>query len=56
MLYRATDAFLDVESLFDQYSNRGKLESVKYLTERGAKCSTNAMDRAAGNGHIEVVK
>ena len=56
MLYQAADSFLDVESIFDQYSKHGKLESVKYLTEIGAKCSTNAIDRSALNFHLEVVK
>ena len=56
MLYKATGAFLDVKSIFDQYSNHGKLDSLKYLTEIGAKCSTNAMDSAARDGHIEVVQ
>ena len=56
MLYKATDAFLDVESLFDQYPEYGKLESLKYLTEMGAKCSTAAMDEAAESGHFDVVK
>lgn len=33
-----------------------RLKLVKWLTERGAKCTSVAMDGAAGDGHLEVVR
>ncbi|KDO28615.1 hypothetical protein SPRG_06471 [Saprolegnia parasitica CBS 223.65] len=43
-------------SLLDGIAGRGFLSLVRSLHERGLECSTNAMDDAASNGHLEVVR
>lgn len=56
ILFQATDAFLNIQSILDKFAENGDLETVIYLTEKGAKCSTNAMNCAAGKGHFDMVK
>lgn len=34
----------------------GHLEMVKWLDEKGAPCTTEAMDVAAQEGHLDIVK
>ncbi|EQC33883.1 hypothetical protein SDRG_08564 [Saprolegnia diclina VS20] len=42
-------------SLMDDIAGRGFLPLVRLLHERGVDCSTDAMDKVAANGHLEVV-
>ena len=56
IIYRETNDFLLNDQVIEAASVRGKLEAVKYLTERCASCTGNAMDAAAQFGHLEVVK
>ncbi|KDO18079.1 hypothetical protein SPRG_16517 [Saprolegnia parasitica CBS 223.65] len=58
---RATSAldcfpWLHDHSVLDDVAGRGFLSLVQALHERGVKCSTDAMDKAAGNGHLDVVR
>ncbi|KDO28583.1 hypothetical protein SPRG_06439 [Saprolegnia parasitica CBS 223.65] len=41
--------------LLDDVASKGFLSLVRLLHGRRLKCSTNAMDKAAANGHLEVV-
>ncbi|EQC33905.1 hypothetical protein SDRG_08585 [Saprolegnia diclina VS20] len=43
-------------SLLDDIAGKGFLPLVRSLHERGLDCSTVAMNEAATNGHLEVVK
>ncbi|KDO28562.1 hypothetical protein SPRG_06420 [Saprolegnia parasitica CBS 223.65] len=54
----ALDLFpwLHYPSLLDDMAGRGFLPLVRSLHERGFKCSTNAMDKAAANGHLEAIE
>ena len=54
--YNGTDSLLHVESILNITAVRGNLETVKVLTEMGALCLTKAMDGAALNGKLEIVK
>lgn len=40
----------------DEASRGGHLEMVKWLHGRGAECSTDAMDLAAQEGHLDIVQ
>ncbi|KDO28559.1 hypothetical protein SPRG_06417 [Saprolegnia parasitica CBS 223.65] len=42
--------------LSDDVASRGFLPLVRSLHERGLECSSDAMDNAAANGHLEVVR
>ena len=54
----AINAFpwLQYPALFDDIAGRGFLPLVRSLHERGFKCSTDAMNQAAANGYLEVVR
>ncbi|EQC36882.1 hypothetical protein SDRG_05711 [Saprolegnia diclina VS20] len=41
--------------IMDDAAHRGFLPLVQTLHERGVACSTNAMDYAAANGHLEII-
>ncbi|EQC33881.1 hypothetical protein SDRG_08562, partial [Saprolegnia diclina VS20] len=47
--------WLHYPALLDDVAGRGFLPLVRSLHERGFACSTNAMDEAAANGHLDVV-
>ncbi|KDO28582.1 hypothetical protein SPRG_06438 [Saprolegnia parasitica CBS 223.65] len=53
----ALDLFpwLHYPSLLDDMAGRGFLPLVRSLHDRGFECSTDAMDKAAATGHLEVV-
>ncbi|EQC24775.1 hypothetical protein SDRG_17335 [Saprolegnia diclina VS20] len=48
--------WLQYPALFDDIAGRGFLPLVRSLHERGVNCSTDAMNKAAANGHLEVVR
>lgn len=40
----------------DEASRGGHLEMLKWLHGQGAECSTDAMDLAAQEGHLDIVQ
>ena len=56
IFYRETNEFLENIKIIDCAAKFFVLNSVRFLTESGASCSTDAMYNASGIGDIEVVK
>ena len=56
IIYQETDEFLSDASILRFAAKCGYLEIVRYLTEMGASCTSDAMDSAALHGNIEIVK
>ena len=56
IIYGETDVFLENVDVIYFAAKNGKLEAVRYLTEKGASCTVDAMDMASLNGHLEIVK
>ncbi|KDO28556.1 hypothetical protein SPRG_06414 [Saprolegnia parasitica CBS 223.65] len=48
--------WLTYSGILDDVAGKGFLPLVRSLHERGLECSRDAMDNAAANGHLEVVR
>ena len=55
IVYTNTDHFQDITEIFDKAASIN-LDMVKYLNSAGASCTSKAMDNAASNGKIQIVK
>ena len=56
IIYKETNVFLTHGVVLNEAAAKGSLEIVKFLTELGASCTSNAMDYASLFGSLEVVK
>ena len=56
IVYERTCCFNSFKFILDFAAQTGILEIIKFLTLKGAECTKNAMEFAAMNGHVDVVK
>ena len=56
IVYSESDVFLPHEQIMDQLASKDALDSIIYISEKGAKCSYRAIDNAAANGRLDIIK